>query len=112
VLEIARGLAYRLTGSRTEYVGDVFEWLSTPFTLGISPAFIMAFLLMVLAQVILVKTTFGRYLVGIGTNEEAVRLAGIDPRPYKVAVFVLAAVLSGVAALFQISRLEAADPNT
>ena len=24
---------------------------------------------------------FGRYLVAIGTNEEAVRLSGIDPRP-------------------------------
>jgi ribose transport system permease protein len=111
VLEIARGLAYRLTNSRTEYIGGTFEWLSTPFALGISPAFIIAFALMVVAQVVLVKTVFGRYLIGIGTNEEAMRLSGIDPRPYKVAVFVLIAALSGVAALFQVSRLEAADPN-
>lgn len=111
VLEIARGLAYRLTDSRTEYIGEAFAWLSTPFVCGISPAFLVAFACMIVAQVVLVKTVFGRYLTGIGTNEEAVRLAGIDPRPYKAAVFVLVAALSGLAALFQVSRLEAADPN-
>jgi ribose transport system permease protein len=111
VLEAARGLAYRLTDSRTEYIGDAFEWFSAPLALGISPAFIGAFACMVVAQVILVKTVFGRYVTGIGTNEEAVRLAGIDPRPYKIVVFVLAAALAGLAALFQVSRLEAADPN-
>jgi ribose transport system permease protein len=111
VLEAARGVAYRLTDSRTEYIGETFDWLSTPLALGISPAFIVAFAGMVVAQVVLVKTVFGRYVTGIGTNEEAVRLAGIDPRPYKIAVFVLAAALAGVAALFQVSRLEAADPN-
>ncbi|MDL5400786.1 ABC transporter permease, partial [Escherichia coli] len=31
--------------------------------------------------------------------------------PYKIAVFALMGLLSGMAALFQISRLEAADPN-
>ncbi|MDP1580341.1 MAG: ABC transporter permease [Candidatus Didemnitutus sp.] len=111
VLEIARGLAYRMTDSRTEYIGETFAWLSTPLAFGISPAFIVAFLCMVVAQVVLVKTVFGRYLIGIGTNEEAVRLAGVDPRPYKITVFVLAAALAGLAALFQVSRLEAADPN-
>jgi ribose transport system permease protein len=40
-----------------------------------------------------------------------VRLAGVNPRPYKVIVFALMGALSGLAALFQISRLEAADPN-
>jgi ribose transport system permease protein len=106
VLEIARGLA-----SRTVYLGDAFEWLSAPILLGISPAFLVALACTVVAQVVLVKTVFGRYVTGIGTNEEAMRLAGIDPRPYKVLVFVLAAALAGLAALFQLSRLEAADPN-
>jgi ribose transport system permease protein len=40
-----------------------------------------------------------------------VRLAGINPKPYKILVFSLMGLLAGVAALFQISRLEAADPN-
>ena len=111
VLEMARGLAYQLTDSRTAYIGDAYAWLSTPFAAGISPSFVIALLVIVAAHLLLTRTVFGRYLVAIGTNEEAVRLAGINPKPYKVSVFALMGLLAGLAALFQISRLEAADPN-
>lgn len=111
VLEAARGLAYQMTNSRTSYIGDAFDFLSNPIAVGISPAFLIAVAVMVAAQFMLTRTVFGRHLVGIGTNEEAVRLAGVDPRPYKVAVFALMGALAGLAALFQVSRLEAADPN-
>jgi ribose transport system permease protein len=111
VLEMARGVAYQLTNSRTSYIGGAFDWLSNPIAFGISPAFILAIIVMIVAQAVLTRTVFGRYLIGIGTNEEAVRLAGIDPRPYKVMVFALMGALAGLAALFQVSRLEAADPN-
>ena len=72
---------------------------------------VIALLVMFAAQAVLTRTVFGRYLIGIGTNEEAVRLAGVNPKPYKIAVFALMGLLAGLAALFQISRLEAADPN-
>ncbi|TCW87292.1 ABC transporter permease [Burkholderia sp. SRS-46] len=111
VLEAARGLAYQLTNSRTAYIGDAFDFLSNPIAVGISPAFLIAVLVMIVAQFVLTRTVFGRYLVGIGTNEEAVRLAGVNPRPYKILVFALMGALAGLASLFQISRLEAADPN-
>jgi len=111
VLEMARGVAYQMTGSRTAYIGDSFAWLSNPVAFGISPSFIIALLVIIAAQLVLTRTVFGRYLIGIGTNEEAVRLAGINPKPYKILVFSLMGLLAGVAALFQISRLEAADPN-
>ncbi|GLU30393.1 ABC transporter permease [Trinickia caryophylli] len=111
VLEMARGLAYQLTNSRTSYIGSEFDWLANPIAVGISPAFIIAIAVIVVAQLVLRRTVFGRCLVGIGTNETAVRLAGIDPRPYKIIVFALMGALAGLASLFQISRLEAADPN-
>jgi ribose transport system permease protein len=111
MLEIARGLAYRLTDSRTAYIGASFDWLGNPWALGITPAFVAAVALAVLAQWILSRTVFGRHATAIGTNEKAVRLAGVDPRPYQVAIFAASAALAGLAAVFQISRLEAADPN-
>ncbi|WP_426394063.1 ABC transporter permease [Ralstonia sp. R-29] len=111
VLEMARGLAYSLTDSRTVYIGSAVDWLANPIALGIAPSFLIAIAITVIGQIVLVRTVFGRYLVAIGTNEEAVRLAGVNPRPYKIAVFALMGLLSGLAAMFQVSRLEAADPN-
>jgi len=111
MLEMARGGAYLVTSSQTQYIGDAIGGLSAPLWLGISPAFVLAIVIVVVAHVVLRRTVFGRYLVGIGTNEEAMRLAGIDPRPRKMMVFALMGLLAALAGMMQISRLEAADPN-
>jgi ribose transport system permease protein len=111
MLEIARGAAYLATDSRTEYIGDAVSFISDPVIGGMSWAFLLAILIVAVGQVVLSYTVFGRHMVGIGTNEEAMRLAGIRTRPTKAAVFALLGLLSAVAAGFQVSRLEAADPN-
>jgi ribose transport system permease protein len=112
MLEIARGLAYLTTNSQTKYIGAGVEGLSRPIAgFGISPAFLLAAVVIAAGQVVLSRTVFGRHLVAIGTNEQAVRLAGINPRPTKVAVFALLGLLTGLAAVFYTSRLGSSDPN-
>lgn len=111
MLEVARGSAYIATDSRTQYIGSAIDWLAAPIAGGVSPAFVIAILIVIGAQILLTRTVFGRYMIGIGTNEEAMRLAGVDPRPIKIAVFAIAGLLAGLAGVFQTSRLEAADPN-
>ena len=88
MLEIARGLAYLTTQSQTRYIGSAVERLSAPIAgLAVSWASVIAVGVIATAQVVLSRTVFGRYVVAIGTNEPAVRLAGIDPRPTRIAVF-------------------------
>ena len=112
MLEIARGLAYLVTGSRTKYIGAGVESLSRPIAaFGISPAFIITIGIVVAGQIVLSRTVFGRYIVAIGTNESAVRLTGINPQWPKIAVFSLTGMLTGLAALFYTSRLGSSDPN-
>ena len=112
MLEIARGAAYLVTGSRTAYIGAAIEPVGAPLPgLGLSPAFLAAIVLVIVGQLALSRTVFGRYAVAIGTNEEAVRLSGIDPRPTRIAVFALAGLLSGLGGVFHAGRLAAADPN-
>jgi ribose transport system permease protein len=111
MLEVARGLAYIATDSRTQYIGSKIDWLGKPVLAGLSPAFFISIAIVALAQIVLTRTVFGRCMIGIGTNEEAMRLAGVDPRPIKIAVFAIAGLLAGLGGVFLASRLEAADPN-
>lgn len=112
MLEAARGLAYLTTNSETKYIGGGVVGLSEPIHgLGVSPAFLISVLVIVVGQIVLSRTVFGRYLIAIGTNEPAVRLAGINPKPAKIAVFVLLGFLSGLAGVFYTSRLGSSDPN-
>lgn len=112
MLEIARGAAYLTTGSKTKYIGSAIAGIGTPIgASGLSPAFLLTVAVVILGQVILARTVFGRYMIAIGTNEEAVRLSGIDPRPVKVMVFGLVGCLTALGAIFYASRLESADPN-
>jgi len=60
---------------------------------------------------VLSRTVYGRYLVAIGTNESAVRLAGVPTDTKKILVFLLTGVLTGLAAVFFTARLGSADPN-
>lgn len=112
MLEIARGLAYLVTDSQTKYIGAAVEGLARPLpVLGCSPAFLFAFLIIVATQIMLSRTVFGRHLIAIGTNEQAVRLAGINPRLPKITVFILVGLLTSLGAVFYTSRLGSSDPN-
>ena len=56
-------------------------------------ALVLTFLLLAAAQ----ASRFGRALAGIKTNEQRMRAAGFATYPYKLAVFVVAAMLAGMA---------------
>lgn len=110
MLEAARGAAYLATDSRTIYISSI-DAITQTVALGLSAPFFLAILTVALGQLTLSRTVFGRYLIAIGTNEEAVRLSGINPRPYKLAVFALSGLLTGVAAVIQTARMSSANPN-
>lgn len=110
-LEMARGGTYLLTRSQTQYVGADVEILGEASILGLSAPFLVAVALVAAGQFVLSRTVFGRYAAAIGTNEEAVRLAGIDPRPVKMAVFALSGVCAGLAGIVYTARLASSDPN-
>lgn len=112
MLEIARGLTKLITNSETKYIGSVIEPISNPITpISFSPAFLFAVTVVVASQFVLRRTVFGRYCIAIGTNEDAVRLSGINVVPYKVTAFVLCGMFCGIAGIFHAAKLSTADPN-
>ena len=111
MLEMARGATYLVTDSKTQYIGSAVAPIAQTDVLGVSLPFVLALAVVVVGQLVLSYTVFGRYMVAIGTNEEAVRLSGIDPRPIKVAVFAVCGLLAAVAAVMDTARMQSADPN-
>lgn len=111
MLEMARGGAHAVTRSQTQYIGSAIEGIAETHLLGLSLPFLLALALVGAGQLILTRTVFGRYVIAIGTNEEAVRLSGIDPRPVKLAVFSATGLLVALAAVIDTSRFQSANPN-
>jgi ribose transport system permease protein len=112
-LTAVRGLAFEITNGQP-VVGkfpEAFAWigigkvgpLPAPLAIGI-----VAFLV---ASMVLRYTRFGPMLYATGGNEEAARLAGINVDRVKIAAFVIAGMLAGLAGLIFASRIQSGQPN-
>jgi ribose transport system permease protein len=112
MMQIARGLCQQVTDSETQYIGSAVEVITDTKLLGVALPVLVALFVVIAGQLVLTRTVFGRYMIAIGTNEEAVRLSGIDPRPIKITVFVLCSVLTSLAAVIQVARNQSASPNS
>src|SRR5690606_37657726 len=71
---------------------------------------LILFLVAIVVAFILSKTALGRYTFALGSNEEAVRLSGVDTDRWKIAIYTLAGAICGVAGLLIASRLNSAQP--
>lgn len=111
MLEMARGGAYLVTGGRTQYIGSSVQAVGEISLLGLSLPFLLALAAVVLGQLALSRTVWGRHVRAVGANEEATRLSGVATGKIKISVFALCGALSGLAALVNASRLASADPN-
>lgn len=112
MLEIARGLAFLTTNSQTKYIGAGIESLGAP--VGgwvISPAFLVSVLIVMAGQVLLSHMALGRHWIALGANREAAHLSGVPVDRPRILAHVLLGALTGLAAVFNCSRLGSADPN-
>ena len=55
---------------------------------------------MLLAMYLMYKNRIGRYILSIGSNEEATRLSGINTDRYKMIAYVFSGCAAGIAAIF------------
>jgi ribose transport system permease protein len=72
---------------------------------------IIAFIFFLVSAFILRFTAYGRYVLAIGGNEEAVRLSGINTKLIKLIAYVLTGFLTGIGAVVLTSRIISGYPN-
>ena len=111
MLNIARGAALQISGSRTIFSFPAeFNQFGTLTILGIPFIFIISVVLVLLGRFVLNQTVFGRMIYAIGNNEEAVRLSGHNPSLFKIAAFTLCGLSVGLAAIMYMLRLNISSP--
>ena len=112
MMEIARGLAFLTTNSQTKYIGAGVESLGAPFAgLVVSPAFFISLLIVMTGQLVLSHVAVGRHWIAVGASREAALISGVPVDRPRILAHALLGALTGLAAVFNCSRLGSADPN-
>ena len=116
---ILKGLSLVISGTRPIYFNDTpgFDQISRGSLIGdLIPALpipngvLILFLVAGAAAYILGRTVLGRYTFALGSNEEAVRLSGVNTDFWKMSVYALAGSICGIAGILIASRLNSAQP--
>ncbi|MCC8166270.1 MAG: ABC transporter permease [Planctomycetes bacterium] len=106
-MTIARGLAFIYSNAapiRLPRDATFIRGFSTRYILGMpGPVLVMVFGFLV-TLFILRMTSFGRLVVAVGSNEAAVRLAGIRTGWHKFWVYVLSGLCAGMAGIISTMR--------
>ena len=99
--------AIRGTSSAIKYPST--GWFQKVFTNfnGFPIGLVWVLVLTIICMVVMYKTRVGRYILAIGSNEEAARLSGIDTDKYKIIAYVICGSFASLAALFYV----AANPS-
>jgi ribose transport system permease protein len=90
---------------------SVANFSSTEF-LGLPLLFWVLILVAASIELVLRRTSFGRYVYALGSNPEAARLSGVNTRFVTYGVYTLASFLVGIAGVMETSRLWMGVPST
>ncbi|WP_201864087.1 ABC transporter permease [Microvirga soli] len=119
MMMLLKGLALVISGTRPIYFNDTpnFSMISQESLIGavlpflpIPNGVLILFIVAIVSSLILTSTALGRYTFALGSNEEAVRLSGVNTDSWKIIVYTVSGGICGIAGLIIASRLNSAQP--
>ncbi|MFG1710353.1 ABC transporter permease [Nonomuraea sp. M3C6] len=113
MLSIMRGTALRATEGYSTPI-DSELWivqLGQGRIAGVPIPAILAVLIALAGWVVLTRTPFGRYVIGLGSNGESLRRTGVNIRKVGLAVYVLTGVAAALAGVLIATRLSSGSSN-
>lgn len=111
-LSLFRALALIYTGGNPVFgIPPEFRALTNGSLLGVPNPVVAVGIIALVLWVVLNKTPLGEYILAVGGNQEAARIAGVPVARTKVATFVISGTLAAIASLILVGRLGAAEPT-
>lgn len=111
-MEAFRGIVYVLTGAKPIFGYDLsFTTVGQGVFLGIPIPIYIFLIIFFIGWFMLTKTTYGRYVYGIGSGEEVSVLSGINVKKIKYIVYIINGLLSAFAGIILASRLNSGQPR-
>lgn len=116
---ILKGLSLVVSGTKPIYFNDTpgYTQIAQGSLVGavlpglpVPNGVLILFVVAIFQAWVLNRTLLGRYCFAMGSNEEAVRLSGVDTRAWKTAIYALGGAICGIAGLLISSRLNSAQP--
>ena len=117
---MARGLAFTIAQGQPVVLQakTQFEWLGSGYLLpglfglpGIPYAVLVMAAVVTVFAVVLGRMAFGRYVLALGGNEEAARLAGIDTGRVKTMVYMISGGCAALAGMLLLARFGSGAPQ-
>ena len=113
VLIAGRGVAQVISngGQLIPFSNAGFEYLGKGEIFGLPFQIVLLFLVIAFTVFLFRSTIFGRYVVAVGGNENAARLAGVRVNRTKIMVYAVSGFLAALAGLIYTARLGASDAS-
>jgi Ribose/xylose/arabinose/galactoside ABC-type transport systems, permease components len=124
VMMMTQGIGAIVTNVQTQRFPSAFDtdgwyksiFYKTPSTPALPNGFptgiIYMGLFFLLALFLLNKTRFGRYTYAMGSNEEAVRLSGVNVAKWKILVYTICGLFAGLSAIVYAATYTTIIPGT
>ncbi len=101
-----------LSGLTQGYRDFITKTLFTVDGVAIPRYVLYSIILTILMWIIWNKTTFGKNMFAVGSNEEAANVSGVNVTKTIIMVFVLAGIMYAVTGFFDGARIASANANT
>jgi galactofuranose transport system permease protein len=107
-----RGIAQVITGGELQPLSSgSFQWMGIGRVAGVPAQVLVMAVVAIAVSLVMRLTVFGRYVVAVGGNAAATRIAGIPAGRVKLLVYVVSATLAGLVGLIQVGADYASDAN-
>ncbi len=112
MMTILRGVAYIISGGLPVYgVPEGFTFIGQGYITVIPVPVLFMIIAFAVGYFVLNKTVFGRSVYGIGGNQEASRLSGVNVKKVIYKVYMLAGMLYAIAGLILLARVNSGQPK-